>query len=383
MRILFVTPYYFPELKFGGPPQKMHALSCGLVRRGHQIQVVTFHSEQPRARHGELMEGVQVQYLPWVGRGLRQCPLDFRTLAAAVREADLVHGYGLYDLIGPAAAFLARRQRRPYVLEPLGMYVPRARNVRAKKIYNAIFTRRMAAVAAGVVAASEAEKNDLLALVAAARLLVRRNGIDLGEFEQLPGGESFRTHWRIAPPEKVILYLGRISPIKNLEQLVVAFERAQLPDARLVLAGPVGETDYVARLRGRIAALKLEAKILVTGPLFGADKLAALAAADLFVLPSLAESFGNAAAEAVAARVPVLLTDTCGIAGMIHGRAGLAVPLGEDSLANGLRAMMGDPEQLAGLTRQQEAVRRELSWEEPINQTEAMYQKILGQALTG
>lgn len=380
MCILFVTPYYFPELKFGGPPRKMHALSCGLLQRGHQVQVVTFHSEKPRARHCERMDGVRVQYLPWVGRGLRQWPLSFNPLAAAIREADLVHGYGLYDLIGPAAAFLARRQRRPYVLEPLGMYVPRARNVRVKKIYNAIFTCRMAAAAAGVVAASLAEKSDLLPLVEACRLKVRRNGINLDEFAQLPAGETFRAHWRIGPADKIILYLGRLSPIKNLEQLVGAFHRAQLPATRLVLAGPVEETGYVAQLKGRIAALKLQDQVTLTGSLFGMEKLAALAAADLFVLPSLSESFGNAAAEAVAARVPVLLTDTCGIAGMIHGRAGLAVPLGEESLAQGLRTMMKYPESRAAAMSRLDEVRAELSWEAPILQTEAMYRDIIAQS---
>ncbi|MCX6896410.1 MAG: glycosyltransferase [Verrucomicrobia bacterium] len=134
MRILFATPYYFPELKFGGPPQKMHAFSRGLAQRGHEVQVVTFHSEQPRACRVELMDGVRVQYLPWFGRRLRQCPRNLRLLAEAVRWAELVHGYGLYDLIGPAAAHYARRHSRPYVLEPLGMYVPRARNLFAKRL---------------------------------------------------------------------------------------------------------------------------------------------------------------------------------------------------------------------------------------------------------
>ena len=77
--------------------------------------------------------------------------------------------------------------------------------------------------------------------------------------------------------------------------------------------------------------------ILASTQAVRADQKAALALADLLVLPSLNESFGNSAAEAVAAGVPVLLTDTCGIASMIHRRAGLAVPLGVEALAEGLR----------------------------------------------
>src|SRR5437762_3374411 len=100
MRILQVTNLYYPELKLGGPPQKIHALSRGLTQRGHEVRVVTFHSEQPRACRSEAIDGVHVQYLPWVGRGLRQLPLKPGLLGDAVREADIVHCYGLYDLMG-------------------------------------------------------------------------------------------------------------------------------------------------------------------------------------------------------------------------------------------------------------------------------------------
>ncbi len=108
----------------------------------------------------------------------------------------------------------------------------------------------------------------------------------------------------------------------------MAFAQANLPKARLVLVGPAEEGQYEARLRSLITGRAIAGRVLMPGPLYDDEQRAALASADLFVLPSLNESFGNAAAEAVAAGVPVLLTDTCGIAPLIHQRAGLAVPLG-------------------------------------------------------
>src|SRR3989442_4893257 len=174
--------------------------------------------------------------------------------------------------------------------------------------------------------------------------------------------------------------------------LVQAFTKAELNGCRLVLAGPTPEPDYLARLKRVIAdgRWKIEdgstsprpsqrfsvsefqhfgsdAPVLLTGPLSGEEKLAAFAAADLFVLPSLSESFGNAAAEAVAAGVPVLLTDTCGIAPMIHRRAGFAVPLGTGSIATGLRIMTSRDR--TQHVQEQKQVMRELSWDEPVSQT--------------
>jgi glycosyltransferase involved in cell wall biosynthesis len=212
------------------------------------------------------------------------------------------------------------------------------------------------------------------------KLVVRRNGIDLEAFRSLPSGASFRERFHLAPQEKIVLFLGRISPIKNLDMLVQAFAMARLTGWRLLLAGPVLEPDYAIYLDRLIAALPLKDSVLMAAPVYGPDKFAALAAADLLVLPSVSESFGNAAAEAVAAGVPVLVTEGCGIAPMVHGRAGLAVRCQTDALADGLRRLC-DPAERATLTARRPEVLRELSWEEPVAQMDQIYRRLAGQAL--
>ena len=376
MQVLQVTIRYYPELQYGGPPQKIHALSRGLEKLGHSVKVVTLHSDHRSGRVVE-HEGIEVHYLPWVGRGTWQVPLDTNVLAAAIRQSDLVHCYGLYNLLCPAAAIFAQRAGRPCVLEPQGMYVPRLRTLGPKRFYNAVFTRWMGRHAARVVATSPGEAEELAALVEPQRLAVRRNGIDLGPFKDLPPADRFRAAHGIADGDRVILYVGRISPIKNLDQLVRAFHVASPEQTRLVLVGPALEPDYAGVLAELIAALGLEKQVLLTGPLYGEEKLSALAAAHLFVLPSLSESYGNAAAEAVAAGVPVLLTETCGIAPQIDGRAGLAVPVGVATLAAGMRTLMEEGERRDNLTRRRCEVLQELSWDEPLAQTEHMYEALL------
>ena len=379
MQILQVTARYYPELQFGGPPQKIHALSRGLDSRGHDVQVVTLHSVQ-RSAQVVKHEVIEVHYLPWVGRGAWQVPLGTDTLAAAIHQSDVVHCFGLYNLLCPAAAYLARRAGRPFVLEPLGMYIPRARSLWAKRLYHRLFTSWMSGKAAKVIATSPSEMEELAELVEPRRLVLRRNGIDLELFQDLPSADGFRAAHGIPDGERVILYIGRISPIKNLKQLVHAFHDVSFERTRLVLIGPALEPDYAQDLTELIAMLGLDGRVLLTGPLYGEDKLAALAAADLFVLPSLSESYGNAAAEAVAAGVPVLLTGACGIAPQIDGRAGLAVPVGVSTLAAGLRTLMEDEKQLDSLTRHRSAVLQELSWDEPLTQTEQLYEALLRDA---
>ena len=216
MRVLQVAARYYPELQFGGSTQAIHGLSRGLARRGHNVRVVTLHSTL-RATRDVSQEGIAVHYLPWLGRGGRQIPLGWHTLAGAVRQSDVIHCYGLYNLLCPIAAYLARRAGRSLVLEPLGMYVPRARSLWAKRLYHRLFTSWMSGQAARVIATSPAEMAELAGLVEARRLVLRRNGIDLATFQDLPPADRFRAMHNVHPDERVILFVGRISPIKNLE----------------------------------------------------------------------------------------------------------------------------------------------------------------------
>jgi glycosyltransferase involved in cell wall biosynthesis len=159
---------------------------------------------------------------------------------------------------------------------------------------------------------------------------------------------------------KLVLFIGRLRSDQKRGAINCRFGKAKIPSAHLVLVGPSEK-----RLRGSVTCSRragmCHAKNSFCRTTLRRGSKAALATADLFVLPSLSESFGNAAGEAVAANVPVLLTNTCGIAPIINARAGLAVPLGVDSLADGLTRMLNQ-EIRHQMTARREEVKRELSW---------------------
>lgn len=376
MRLAFVTPYYYPEVQFGGPPKRLHALAKLLVARGHTLSVVTFDSKA-RGRDDRVnIDGVAVQYLPWFNLGAGQVPVGFTLARQALAGVELIHGYGLYNFICPLAAKISLKRGIPFVLEPMGMFVPRARSLLKKRLYNVTLTRWMARSAARVISTSQLEKDELLSLVSANRIVVRQNGIDLDEFATLPDAQPLRTRLGMKPGDRLISYIGRISSKKNLHDLVDAFVRAALPGLKLLIAGPVSEPQYAQILRDKIDRSQRKQDIWLEDAVYGEDLKAVLSATDLFVLPSLNENFGNAAGEAVAAGVPVLLTETCGIAPLIHERAGLAVALGVENLATGLRIML-DPAARDQFLVKREEVKRDLSWDEPVTQTERLYEEII------
>jgi glycosyltransferase involved in cell wall biosynthesis len=295
-------------------------------------------------------------------------------------DFDLVHVYGLYDLLGSVVARSCRRRGIPYVVEPLGMFQPKTRSLQKKRLYHALIGDALFRGAGRVIATSEHERQELITGgIAKERIGLRRNGLDLDEFHSLPARGELRAKLKMGNNAPLILFLGRLSFIKGLDILVRAFGNLAEThrDVRLVIAGPDDEDGCREEILRLAAEMRLEQQISFPGPLYAEQKLQALADADLFVLPSQYESFGNAAAEAIACGVPVLVTNGCGIAPLIQERVGLVVECSVEGLQAGLKRLLGDGALLAGLRSRCAIVKQELSWAEPVEQMECIYSSLL------
>jgi glycosyltransferase involved in cell wall biosynthesis len=168
---------------------------------------------------------------------------------------------------------------------------------------------------------------------------------------------------------------------KSPDLLMRAFAHAVgpsgFPDAMLIIAGPDEADGYRRELESLSAQLDLTGRVLFTGPLYDEAKWAAYRDADVFVLPSQHENFGNTVAEAVACGTPVIVTDRCGIAPLVDQRAGLVVAYNVDALQESLTKLLGDAVLRDRLREGCAEVARSLSWEEPIEQMEALYADLL------
>jgi len=396
MRILNTVQAYYPFQEKGGPVVKVRAIALGLARRGHSVTVLTadFGFEPPLAPDMEAEkcrwgwcaqeQGVQAIFLRSRGhyRALTLNPGVINYCSASLARHDVVHIYGLYDLLGPAAAFFCRRYHIPYVVEPMGMFRPIVRNFRAKKLYHILLGNRLLRGAHRVIATSDQEKHELMTGgIDSARVVVRRNGIDIPV--ALPPAGTFREKWKILPQARVVLFLGRLVRKKSPDLLLDAFalwrrETLHAADSVLVLAGPDERDGYLARLKSLAAASGVGDDVLFTGPLYDDAKWAAYRDANVFVLPSQNENFGNSAAEAMACGTPVVVTNQCGIAPIVEGRAGLVVPHDSSAIAAALEKLLND-DALAGRFRDAcPGVVRGLSWEQPLSQMEAIYRDISG-----
>jgi glycosyltransferase involved in cell wall biosynthesis len=278
-------------------------------------------------------------------------------------------------LLGPSVAAACQERAIPYVVEPIGMFIPIVRNLWLKRMYHRVWGRKLLQGASAVVATSELEIEELAAGgIPRTKIVMRRNGVEVPE--KWPERGAFRSSLEVPKDTKLVLFLGRLSVKKSPELLLRAFAevRRQLDGAKLVLAGP-DEGGMKRQLEQVAEQLGVSQCIQFTGPLFGQDKWAAYQDADIFVLPSQNENFGNTAAEAVAAGTPVIVTEQCGIAPLLANEAGLVVKHELRKLAEALARFLTDNKLRGHLRAGCAKVTKDLGWEGPVCEMESLYDK--------
>ncbi len=386
LRILSVTRCFYPALASGGMARTVAQIARALVRRGHEVTVYTSNlwdatrrlSDRTLVRH---WEGIRVIYFHTVVRyrwdGIQ--PGIIRYLSALERF-DLIHVYGVRDFLSTVVCWWARQRGIPYVVEPMGMLLPVGRSLWKKRAYDRLFGRALLSGAARVIATSEQEAEEGVGWgVPREKIVVRRNGLDLSEFDPLPPRGAFRARLGIGDDRRVVLYLGRLARKKNVPLLIEAFAEVRHPKALLLIIGPDDGDGARAAIERAIARARLGDSVRVLDPLYQCERVSALVDADVLVLPSIHENFGNVVAEAIACGTPVIVTNRCGVAPWVDGRAGLVIEPGKEALVRALRLLLEDETQRRWFSENALRLREELSWEEPIRQLERLYVELVRQ----
>jgi glycosyltransferase involved in cell wall biosynthesis len=417
LRLLHVVPTYLPAWRHGGPVLAVHGLCKALAARGHEVTVFTtdVHGattlDVQRAAAVPL-DGVNVWYFPVAfPRRLYRSPALAAALAPGgaepVTSFDLVHLHSVFLWPPASAARAAEAAGVPYLVAPRGMLVAdllRRRGRRRKRLWIHLVERRTLAHAAALHATSELEAAEARRLgLDLPPVYVVPNGVDI------PGGyclEAPRANAVDAPPRDgvdaplvespgplagsalsplvaaalahrpLLLFLGRLSWKKGLDRLLLAL--ADLPGAALAIAGN-DEEGYRAKLERLAAAAGVAGRVHYLGPVHGADKAALLRRADLLVLASYSENFGNVVLEAMAAGLPVVVTPEVGLAEVVreHG-AGTVCDGDPPRLAAALRQLLDDPQARRAMGRRgAEAAARRFGWETVAARMEEVYGEIL------
>jgi len=309
MRVLHIIPSMAPS--YGGPATALPGIAKGLLDAGVSVDVATIINPGEQADPAQAVSDEAHGFRRFVfARTTRPYRISLplgRWLDERVREYALVHVHAVFTYSSRAGCRSAFSNAVPYIVRPLGIlnrWGMEQRRPLAKKFFFKFIEKPLLDAAAGMHYTSETEAEEAARLSIRAPARIVPLGIDLGPFERLPGREIFVS--RFFPDSHaggpVILFLSRLDPKKGIDLLLDAFQSmlSSHPRARLVIAGD-GDAAFVRSLKERAAQLGLGGSVVWPGFLAGEMKLAALAAADVFCLPSHSENFGMALLEAMAA----------------------------------------------------------------------------------
>ena len=282
-----------------------------------------------------------VSHGPWLkSAALRQ------QFAAQVREVDGLHIHGLWEASTAMASRTARRLGRPYLLSAHGMLEPWAlANKRLKKqIYAGLVERKAVTNAACLHALTEAEAQQYRDFGAQGPVAIIPNAV------QVPvelSAEPFFASFPGLRAKRIVLFLGRLHPKKGLDLLASAWGSIarSYPAAHLVLAGP-DTLGTAAKLDHVFTAQGCENTVTFTGMLDEESKWSALAAAELFVLPSYSEGLSMGTLEALGAGVPVIVTRHCHMPDVTRQELGWEIEADVEALTAALNnALQSTPAQ--------------------------------------
>lgn len=349
-RVLHVVPSVAPVR--GGPSAAVRAMVRGLARAGLDVEVATTDDAGPGRLAVPLGtpvddDGVRYRYFSRQARGYTMSWPLFRWLGRNVGRYDVVHAHALFSHASTAAGYWAWRERVPYIVRPLGTlnrWGMRRRPL-LKRLSFRLLECRLLSHAALVQYTSEPERLEAARLGVPHRTAVVPLGADLEPFQRLPPRGWLARRAPGLGRRTVVLFMARIDPVKGLDLLLAALAtlRREPTSIALVVAGR-GTPDCEAAARREAARHGVDGDIVWTGFLDEEAKLAALADADLFVLPSHSESFGMAAVEAMACGLPVVVSDQVGIHGDVAAAgAGHVVPCDAGALAHAIGLLARDP----------------------------------------
>ncbi|MDJ1185067.1 glycosyltransferase [Roseofilum casamattae] len=358
MKILHVIPSISPLR--GGPSYAVVNMVNALRDRGVEVEIATTNDNGSGEKtldvpFGERTEynGVPVYFFSIKqpsGSGLTQdkgflfsWPLT-QWLWQHIRDYDLVHTHYLFSYASTCAAWIARQQNVPYIRRTIGQLAPwaLAQSQRKKQVYSFLIERQLLNGARAILCTSDGEADDARNYGITAPTATIPLGVNLPVVQPDAGG-NLRSHYDIPNDASVVLFLSRLHYKKRPDLFLEAMARVRktYPQAYLLLAGS-GDEEYIAELTALGERLRLTDYTRFTGFVTGDEKDLVLQGADMFVLPSFSENFGIAVVEAMAAKLPVVITPGVQISDSIAtANAGLIVDGEIDAVATGIAELLG------------------------------------------
>jgi glycosyltransferase involved in cell wall biosynthesis len=390
MKILHIVNAYPPAWETGGPARIVYDISKELVKRGHIVTVYTTDilnskSRLKNTKNPVCIDGVNVFHFKNLSNTLasKNIPIALGMMPALkldVKNYDVIHAHLSRCFQSILVHHYAKKFEIPYILQPRGA-LPVTNKRKQKRLFDSFFGYSIIEDASKIIASSKIESDhyrDVFHDFPYEKVVHLPNSIDLKPYHNLPKKGGFKEKYSLDDSTKILLFLGRIHEIKGLDLLLQAFSEVVkcLRGLKLVIAGP--DDGYLSRLRLFVKQLGIEDSVLFLGPLYEKDKLQAYVDADVFVLPSKSESFGNVVLEALACGTPVIVTKNCGVTEYLGSDCGCIIDYNEEQLRTTLIKFLQDTDLKRGCgERGKRLVFKEFDMDKIVGKLEELYRSML------
>jgi glycogen(starch) synthase len=382
----------FPPRVIGGISPHVHFLSRSLVKEGVSVYVVT--CDFPGAPAHEIIDGVEVYRIdsyknpaPDFATWVYLMNLNMQKEAAAIvnKLANKIDVFHAHDwLVATAGIGLKHVFRKPLLVTMHSTEIGRRDGLHTdteKMIHET--EAWLTYEAWKVICCSDYMVSHVRWAFGLPedKLVMIPNGVNTNVYES-PDKEdcsSFRTRFAL-PEEKIVLYVGRLVYEKGIHVLINAVPKVlEKVNAKFII---VGSGYMKEQLLNIVRSMKLEHKVLFLGFVDDETLLRLQKCADVSVVPSLFEPFGIVALEAMAAKSPLVASDTGGLSEIVdHDLTGFkAYPNNPESLAWGIKKILLD-ENYSNYIRENAyaKVHEKYDWEKIALHTKEIYKTVLGE----
>lgn len=367
MKILMVGKYFYPVI--GGVELHMQNLAYELVKKGHDVEVFSSNED---FKDGKLPAEDEVE-----GIKIRRFPNVFSLCKGILNsDHDVIH-YHLFRKVYVDVSIIAGKiANKPLVFTPHCVYPPQSLFMTiAKKVYDSGFGHLSLTLADKIIALTENDKNDIMAVGAdPTKIETVPNSIRFEKFKNLVSGGLFRNEYGV---DKFLLYVGRIDWNKGLEHVIQAMPNLKKLGLKFVIVGE--DVGYRAKLDELINGLGVEQDVIFTGKISEDVLFSAYSACTLFILPAFYEGLPTVVLEAMAYKKPVVATRTGGTKYVIkHGYNGFLIEYGDPANIYGVvnEALNSDLAEMGENARKD--VEANYTWERSAEKIERIYEGLLG-----
>ena len=367
--------------KYGGPTYSVPIQCSGLVKEGVDVTLYTYSESRPWEAD-LLNDGVKIkEYDKPTSFFRKKFHLALKELLKKDDDADIYHYHGVWLPSENWVASAARKKGKKTVINPRGdLETYRINYNKWKKIKKKfiwwLYAKKNTQDAACILATSNQEADAIRKLGITAPIAIIPNGMEMDVF---PKNIIHTTR-----EKKVVLFLSRVNPIKGLELLIEAWSKLSdnlKSQWELHIAGNSDPKDYIHKLEGMIAQLRLGDKVKLLGPITGDEKMQKYMNSDLFILPTFNENFGNVVAEAMMCECPAITTKNAPWKVLEEDKCGWWIDLSVENIVSTLtEAMSLTDEQRFELGKKgRQCIINHFSSESVAKKTKAVYEWILGQ----